>query len=104
MCIRKNVELKNIEMPSLSDFTIITVTLAVLAIFFVIFSRVAQVDPQDLNKFPNYLFVYWVSLANEPVMSVVLLTLVYTRNEQMRKIMSRELRDFLGLQNFITTI
>lgn len=102
-CTQANVSQKPFEKQSLSDFTSITVTLAVLSIFVFVLIRVAQADPQDLNKFPNYLFVYWINLGNEPIMSIILLTLSYLRNEKMRKVMSRELKEMLGLQIYSTT-
>lgn len=95
--IQNNIVHKTFEGQPVTDFTSIAVTLAVLVMFLYIFVRVARTDPQDLSIFPNYLFVYWINLANGPIVSLILIILTYIRNEKMRKIMYRELKDFLGL-------
>ena len=77
----------------------ITFSLVALAAFGILFSKIVHLDPQELNDFPNYLFVYWMHLVNAPLTCILLLLLCYARNEFMRKTMIRELKDFLRIQN-----
>jgi hypothetical protein len=63
------------------------------------FPKLFTLSPQELNDFPNYLFVYWMHLVNAPLTCIVLLLLCYARNDFMRKTMIRELKDFLRIQN-----
>ena len=96
-CTQKLMLLKTLEKQTLSDFTTITFSIVAVGALTMLVLRLFQVEPQELNNFPNYLIVYWIQLANAPVFIILLLTMCYARNQQMRKIMIREIKDFLRL-------
>ena len=96
-CTQKYAIIKSLESQSLSGFTTITFGLVALGIFGILFAKVVQLDPQELNQFPNYLFVYWMHLVNAPLTIILLLVLCCAKNRLLRKTILRELKDFLRL-------
>jgi hypothetical protein len=94
-CVQKNLFLNALEKNSLSDFTTMTSGLVLLLSFGLLFFKYSQTEPQNFNSFPNYLMVYWVQLINAPFTISFILILSFARNNEMRKIMTREATDFI---------
>ena len=96
-CVNNNVFLKTIENQSLIDCTSISFNMTLLSLFGMVGMKLGQVEPKDLNEFPNYFLVYWIQLVNAPLMSISLFVMCYLRNENMRKRVFREIMDFWNL-------
>ena len=95
--VQKNSLLKAIENQSLLDCTSISFNMALLAIFGMVVLKLGQVEPKDLNEFPNYFLVYWIQLVNAPLMSISLFAMCYLRNENLRKSVFKEVKNFWRL-------
>ena len=80
---------------SLSGFTIITVSLALMVFLGFIFSKYSSIEPKNYNIFPDYLIVYWIQLANAPLTMLLLLLICFAKNDLMRTVMLRETKEFL---------
>lgn len=87
---------KSTDHNSLSSFGTITLGMICTAILGYLFSLYSKLSPEDFNVYPNYLLVYWIQLINGPFTIILIIVLCYWRNEQMRKVMIRETKEFLS--------
>lgn len=80
----------------MSDFTTISSGLASIVALGVLFKTYSNTEPKLFNQYPDYFIVYWIQLMNTPTTVLFLIGLAYARNELMRRIMYREMKEFLG--------
>jgi hypothetical protein len=93
----KNIFLTSLEKQSLSDFT--SSTWGIIGIFTVVFFhfKISGLTPEQFNIYPNYIYVYLIHLVNGPLTCIIIIILCYAKNELLRKVIFREVRQFLGI-------
>jgi len=87
--------LKTLEKQSLLNFTIISCFLFTFGILIFLNTKLAHLEPHKLNEYPYYIMIYWINLSNSLLVMTFLSALVYCRNATMRRIMAREIKQFL---------
>jgi hypothetical protein len=93
---QKKLFLKTFEKNSLSNFTTLTCSLILTIAFGFLFLKYTQTEPQNFNKFPDYVLVYWIQLINAPLMINLLIILSYIKSKTMRTVMIRETKEFFS--------
>jgi hypothetical protein len=89
--------LKAIEKQHLTNLTVFTCFLIGSGILFILIFKITNLEPYKLNEYPNYLMVYWMNLVHVPLFSILLCLLFYWKNDTMRHIIMREIKDFLRI-------
>ena len=93
----RNVILKSLEKQSLSDLTLSTCGIFGIGSAAILYFKIRDLDPDQWNIYPNYIFIYLAQLVIGTLSSIVVISLSYARNEVMRKVMLREAKQFLKL-------
>ena len=91
-CVARNIFLKSLEKQSLSDFTTSTFEIICGFMAALLYFKIRDLAPEQLNFYPNYLLVYFIHLVNGPLTCIIIITLCYYRNEAMRKVVTREIK------------
>ena len=94
-CVARNVFLNSLEKQSLSDFTTSTFEIIGGCIAALLYFKIRDLAPEQLNIYPNYVLVYLIHLVNGPLTCIIIITLCYLRNEAMRKVVKREIENLL---------
>jgi hypothetical protein len=98
-CTSKNSFLKSLETQSLSDFTSSTLEIIGAGSAALLYFKIKDVTPEQLNFYPNYMFIYLIHLVNGPLTCIVVIALCYSRNKAMRKVIIREAKELLRISN-----
>jgi hypothetical protein len=93
----KNMFIKTLENQNLADFTIFTGYLIGCGSLGVLVTKLSRLEPWELNKYPNYLMIYWMNLVNSLLLSLLLGGLCYYKHHTMRQMMTREIKELLRL-------
>ena len=93
----KTTALKQIETRSVSSFcanlAVVFISLLVIALI----SKLNQTPMEDLNKYPNYVLVYFAYLVSTNVLILLFIAASY-RKEALRKYVMNEMKDLFYLQ------
>ena len=95
--VPKNVILKSLEKQSLSDLTLSTCGIIGTGTAAIVYFKIRDLDPDQWNIYPNYIFIYLAQLVIGTLSSIVVISLCFIRHEVMRKVMLREAKEFLKL-------
>jgi hypothetical protein len=92
---KKTLFIKTLETQTLTDFTIFTGVLIGFGGLVKIVIKLSTLEPKELNEYPNYLMIYWMNLVNSLFFSLLMVGLCYWKNNAMRHMMTREIKDLL---------
>ena len=81
-----------IEKDSIIDWTTLLLTLTSMILFFGLNYKVNNTPVDDLNVYPNYLYVYAVQLIAFQVSSLFILMTLYARHKKLFKTLFTELK------------
>ena len=77
---------------SIIDWTTLLLTLTSMILFFGLNYKVNNTPVDDLNVYPNYLYVYAVQLIAFQVSSLFILMTLYARHKKLFKTLFTELK------------
>ena len=95
--VSRNIFMKTLEKQSLGDLTLSTWGIIGTNTAAFLYFKIRELNPEQLNIYPNYIFIYWIQLVNGPLTCIIILSICYQRNDAMRKVMMREVKNFLGI-------
>ena len=82
----------NIDQLSLIDMTSIIFGVCLILIYHSLNYKVNTLSPDELNKYPNYYYIYIQHLIAFPVLSCFLLLVLYAKQPKMIKILYNALK------------
>ena len=88
----KNFSLEVINKSSITSFTTNLAGLFIISFSLFIGFKFNELKPQEMNEYPNYLFVYFIHLILPNLAGVVFAVLFYSKNSSMRKSIVSELK------------
>ena len=88
----KNFSLEVINKSSITSFTTNLAGLLIISLSTFIGIKFSELKPQEMNEYPNYLYVYFIHLILPNLAGVVFVALFYSKNSPMRESILSELK------------
>lgn len=88
--------LGNMEKESLSDLSSNICMFISTIIASIVLRRVNFMSLQNINQFPNYLYVYLLHLGMPNIFCITQSFFLYLRHKNLRQVVTREIKDMLS--------
>ena len=88
--------LSNLDSQSLLGIGINLLMIITFASTTLIATHLAKGKPEDIDKYPNYLYVYYNSLIAPGTIGILFVSLIFKRNKHLRKTIWEEVTNILS--------
>jgi hypothetical protein len=80
----------------LTDYLIVVSYIIYAIVHVILLFKIQELDNTKMGVFPNYLYLYYNQFGSIPNFSIMLTSLYFARNHQLRKTLVREIREVVA--------
>ena len=95
--INKVNDLSHIEQSTIADMTHLFILLLIFVLYLMVLIRLRTSNPDEINDYPNYLFVYFHQIIFPQSLAFFGGSSYYFRHPPLMKAIKREIKDFLKI-------
>ena len=95
----KNSILEHISKNYLSSYRTNVIMLSIYMSFILVTSKITQLNPIEVNQYPNYLHVYFFQLISPPLIGFTMVAMFYARNSFMRETLWHEFTNYFKINH-----
>jgi len=88
--------LNSLEKQSILDLTSVIVNQLAFALLALLSSKVNKLSLPEVNRYPNYLYVYSFQLLGPPMICLITIGLQFIRHRTIRKVTSSHCKDIIS--------